>query len=170
MMLAVDVQKERIVAITANDEYLALSYVWGKVKSFSLRKENFKKLQQPGGLSAIFKHLPRTIQDAILVTRQLGHRYLWIDSLCIVQDDVEFKSKLVDKMDLVYENAFMTLIAASGSDSNSGLPGIGTSPRTSEQQFADVSQDLRLIYARTHTALLDMIWARRAWTYVALPS
>jgi hypothetical protein len=164
MMLAINVQKEQIVAITANDEYLALSYVWGKVNSFTLRKENFKKLQQPGGLSAILKQLPRTIQDAILVTRQLGHRYLWIDSLCIVQDDVEFKSKIIDKMDLVYENAFMTLIAASGSDSNSGLPGIGTSPRASEQQFADISQDLRLIYARTHTALSDMIWARRAWT------
>ncbi|KJZ67960.1 hypothetical protein HIM_12651 [Hirsutella minnesotensis 3608] len=170
MMLAVDVQKERIVAITANDEYLVLSYVWGKIKSLSLRKENFKNLQQPGGLSASFKHLPRTIQDAITVTKQLGHRYIWIDSLCIVQDDVEFKSKIIDKMDLVYGNAFMTLIAASGSDSNSGLPGIGTSFRTSEQQFADISQDLRLIYARTHNALLEMIWASRAWTYVALPS
>lgn len=164
MMLAVDVTKERIAAITANDEYLALSYVWGKVKSFSLRKENFKKLQQPGGLSATFKLLPQTIRDAITVTRQLGYRYLWIDSLCIVQDDAEFKSKIINKMDLVYENAFMTLIAASGSDANSGLPGIGSSSRTSEQQFADVSQDLRLIYARTQTAILETTWASRAWT------
>lgn len=168
MMLAVDVEKECVAAITADDQYLALSYVWGKVMSFSLRKENFNELQRPGGLSKIFQELSRTIQDAIAITRHLGQRYIWIDSLCIVQDDVEFKSKIIHKMDLVYENAFMTVIAASGSDSNSGLSGIRKSSRTPKQRFADVSQDLRLIYARAHTNLLETIWAKRAWTYVPL--
>jgi len=71
-------------------------------------------------------------------------------------------------MDLVYENAFLTVIAASGSDSNSGLSGIRKSSRTPKQRFADVSQGLRFIYARAHTDLLETIWAKRAWTYVPL--
>lgn len=96
--------------------------------------------QRPGGISKIFPKFPRTIQDTITFAKQLGQRYIWIDCLCILKDDEEFKSRIIHKMDLVYGNAFMTLIAASGSDSDSGLSGIGIPPRKSKERFADVGQ------------------------------
>lgn len=74
MMLAVDVDKECATAITTDDQYLALNYVWGKAKSLCLQKANFKQLKRPGGLSKIFPKLPRTIQDAITFAKQLGAR------------------------------------------------------------------------------------------------
>lgn len=167
MMLTV-VDKECVTAITT-DEYLALSYVWRKAKTLCLQKANFKQLKRPGGISKIFPKFPRTIQDAITFAKQLGQRYIWITCLCILKDDEEFKSRIIHKMDLVYGNAFMTLIAASGSDSDSVLSGIGIPPRKSKKRFADVGQDLRLIYAPTHTNPLKEIWASRAWTYLTLP-
>jgi hypothetical protein len=61
--------------------------------------------------------LPRTFQDAILITRQFGLRYLWIDSLCIVQDDEEDWRKESSAMASIYSNAYLT-IAASNSFSD----------------------------------------------------
>lgn len=57
--------------------------------------------------------LPRTIRDAIYVTRILGIRFLWIDSLCIIQDSDEDKLHELGRMHHVYRYAFLTLIAAS---------------------------------------------------------
>jgi hypothetical protein len=63
--------------------------------------------------------LPRTFQDAILVTRRLGIQYVWIDSLCIIQDSAEDWSKEAAKMTDVYLNSTVT-IAADGKLSNNG--------------------------------------------------
>lgn len=115
-----------------------------------------------------FSKTPRTIRDALTFAKQLGQRYIWIDCVCILQDEA-FKSRIIHKMDLVYGNAFMTLIAASGSDSDSGLSGNEIPPRKSKQRFAYVGQDLRFIYAPAHTNILKEIWASRAWTYLTLP-
>lgn len=108
-----------------------------------LTEGQFQATQRPGGISKIFPKFPRTIQDAITFAKQLGQRYIWIDCLCILKDDEEFKSRIIHKMDLVYGNAFMTLIAASGSDSDSGLSGIGIPPRKSKHhthQPGDLSE------------------------------
>ena len=65
--------------------------------------------------------LPATFQHAIQVVRSLGFRYLWIDSLCIVQDSVQDWSSESIKMAQIYENAAITLAAVDTDDSDSGL-------------------------------------------------
>ena len=65
---------------------------------------------------------------------QLGFKYLWVDALCIVQDDPDDQSQQIAKMATVYSSAFLTIVAASGDDANAGLPGFGSSNRLYEQQ------------------------------------
>lgn len=66
--------------------YCALSYCWGGGNNFAVTNtSNLKERTQSIDMSN--GSLPRTIRDAILSTRRLGDRYLWIDGLCIVQDD-----------------------------------------------------------------------------------
>ncbi|KAE9365118.1 HET-domain-containing protein, partial [Stipitochalara longipes BDJ] len=67
--------------------------------------------------------LPQTIQDAITVTRKLGEKYLWIDSLCIIQDSETDKLQEIGRMDEVYKNAFLTISAASGKGCHDGFLG-----------------------------------------------
>ena len=63
--------------------------------------------------------LPRTFKDAIAITKELGYRYLWIDSLCIVQDSVEDWTQESGYMAQIYGNAMLNL-AACGSSSDAG--------------------------------------------------
>lgn len=65
--------------------------------------------------------LSQTVQDAILVTRKLGVRYLWVDALCIVQDDESSKNKEIDRMGKVYANAVLTISASSSQSAAEGF-------------------------------------------------
>jgi hypothetical protein len=58
--------------------------------------------------------LPRTIRDAIEVTRAIDYRYLWVDSLCIIQDDEQDRDFQIAMMDQIYSNADLTIAAGSG--------------------------------------------------------
>jgi len=67
--------------------------------------------------------LPETFRDAVQVTRELGIRYLWIDSLCIIQDkhdcrDWYHEANLMDK---VYLHSYCNISAADANDSTGGL-------------------------------------------------
>ena len=75
--------------------------------------------------------IPKTIRHAIELVGLLGERYLWVDRLCICQDDEETKASQIDIMGDIYGNALVTIIAASGWDANHGLRGIEgiTGPR-----------------------------------------
>lgn len=86
------------------------------------------------------RDLPRTIADSIRLVDQLGLEYLWVDALCIIQDDAKDQSYQIGKMATIYSAAFLTIVAASGEDSNAGLPGFGSSPRLFEQQEVVVHQ------------------------------
>jgi hypothetical protein len=163
-MLLIDVEDECIVKSPARPRYAALSYVWGKTKSILLQRDNFASFQEPRSIANILNKLPQTVQDAMVLTRKLGYRYLWVDGLCIIQDDDRFKSSIISKMNLVYANASLTIFAASGSDANAGLPGIGKSPRDIDRRIARVGNDLALVYSRSHQNLAKSIWATRGWT------
>jgi Heterokaryon incompatibility protein (HET) len=64
------------------------------------------------------------------LVRALGERYLWVDALCIVQDDEENKTRQIANMDVVYGKAFATVVAIHGASADAGLPGVrpGTRP------------------------------------------
>lgn len=93
--------------------YLTLSHCWGRVHIIRLLEclEAFFQQDLP------FSNLPPTFQDAVTITRRLGFSYLWIDSLCIIQDSVDdwnYESKLVGQ---IYKNAFCNIAASDALDS-----------------------------------------------------
>ncbi|KAK1777571.1 heterokaryon incompatibility protein-domain-containing protein [Copromyces sp. CBS 386.78] len=101
--------------------YTALSYCWG-----STQKSDRPYLTTT---TTVEKHLselpwdllPKTIQDAILLTRAIGIRYLWIDSLCIIQNSNADWEKEAAKMGTVYARARLVIAATTGADAEAGL-------------------------------------------------
>ncbi|KAF7502699.1 hypothetical protein GJ744_005238 [Endocarpon pusillum] len=79
--------------------YIALSYRWGGPQQMTLTSSTLKTLQKGIKLD-IF---PRTLKDAVTVTKQLGFRYLWVDALCIFQDSLQDKATEILKMDSFLE-------------------------------------------------------------------
>jgi hypothetical protein len=100
--------------------YVALSYCWGGEQPHALTLSNMNRYEQEIS-SAV---LPQSIQDAIFTTRKLGLRFLWVDSLCIVQDSMADKDFQMARMGDVYGNAYLTLSAASASSCHDGFLGV----------------------------------------------
>ena len=96
-------------------EYLALSHCWGGDIPFKLVEGNIETYQK--GIPVL--ELCENMQDAFSITRNLGFYYIWIDSLCIIQDCNEDWAKEAVRMGAVYSNAVCT-IASTGSASSTG--------------------------------------------------
>ncbi|KAJ4124393.1 hypothetical protein NW754_000090 [Fusarium falciforme] len=132
-LILLDVKQMRLFKSDRHCRYLALSYVWGKAKQFRTVKSNFQELQQDGALLRVRDQLPQLINDAIAFVADLGETYLWVDALCIVQDDPEVKELYVPYMDKIYGQALLTIVFLAGSDANCALPGVATGSRTPSQ-------------------------------------
>jgi hypothetical protein len=164
-LILIDVLDRRITyPVQPGTRYLALSYVWGRRRMPMLLRQNFKAWGAENGLGHCWGEIPTSIQDAIILTQRLGERYLWVDSLCIVQDDPNLKSRLISRMDLIYNHAWLTLVAASGDDAWSGLSGVREWSRNENQLVASVNKDLTLICPVEHETIRDSTWASRGWT------
>jgi hypothetical protein len=154
-----------VVQAPSSCRYLALSYVWGLVEVFKLTTKNFGQLQAAGGLKKVWQNLPNTIRDAITLTSSLSIRYIWIDSLCIIQDDDRDKTSLIPYMHLIYDRAFMTIVAGTGKDAEAGLHGVRTDSRAHAQTVEEILPGLRIICPKHVTDALDQsIYESRAWT------
>ncbi|KAF2819635.1 HET-domain-containing protein [Ophiobolus disseminans] len=103
---------------TLAEKYIALSHCWGKGRPLILTTENYASFLE--GISVA--NLPATFRDSIDICRRLGVRYLWIDSLCIIQNDAGDWAREAQSMGSVYHNAYLTISAArSASDSEEFL-------------------------------------------------
>ncbi|KAF2996751.1 hypothetical protein E8E14_001693 [Neopestalotiopsis sp. 37M] len=116
----------------AKIRYIALSYVWGGPQPLNLLKSNAEHLECEGSLLEVV--IPQTISDAIEVTRKLDVGFIWIDALCIIQDDDHDKIEQIDSMSMIYRSATLTIIAACGGDCNAGLAGLRAGTREFEQR------------------------------------
>jgi hypothetical protein len=107
--------------------YIALSYCWGpreknlSAPTFATTSSTIKAHQQ----ALPTEQLPQTLLDAIQLTRDLGIRYLWADSLCIIQGDDETARedwyKESSMMAAVYGGAWLTIVASWGESMHAGL-------------------------------------------------
>ncbi|KAH7080586.1 heterokaryon incompatibility protein-domain-containing protein [Paraphoma chrysanthemicola] len=99
--------------------YLALSHCWGSIKNRPLRttRPNIEKHKLQISLS----DLPKTFQDFVEFAQGLGVKYIWIDSLCIIQDDREDWHSEAERMGDVYRNAALVVAASGAKDSTEGL-------------------------------------------------
>ncbi|KAK1622364.1 heterokaryon incompatibility protein-domain-containing protein [Colletotrichum phormii] len=101
-----------------HDRYITLSYCWGQgSKHFTTTNETMQARKEGVPLDS----LPQTLRDAVFITRALGVRYLWIDSLCICQDDLKDWERESGQMAAVYSNSYLTIAATKSSDINGGL-------------------------------------------------
>lgn len=103
--------------------YIALSHCWGKPTDEEKQRYCTTNKNIVGRVEQGFKitELPWTFQDAVKVTRELGIRYLWIDSLCILQDDDKDWTLESASIQDVYTSAYCTVAATSAIDSNAGF-------------------------------------------------
>ena len=99
--------------------YTALSYTWGTGPNGPCRttKNNFNEHMR--GIA--WDKLTKTIQNAICVTHALGLKLLWVDSLCIIQDDQMDWENEAAKMSDVFAGSVLTIAAAAAIDSCGGL-------------------------------------------------
>lgn len=152
-------------------EYAALSYVWGGPQKVTLLNENRAALQQDGAL----KDLPQTLADAIVFTAALRLQYLWIDAICIIQDNNDDKAIQIGNMANIYSYSIITLIAATGKNADSGLPGV-TAPRDGWQTEVRVpvpENDVPMSLVPSMNGLIDeesnflagTVWSTRGWTF-----
>lgn len=87
--------------------YLTLSYSWGGIEPFMLTTENYKACRSGIAISK----LPKTYRDAIFITRRLGLRYLWIDSMCMKQLDREEWAAEAGHMGSIFAGSLCTIAA-----------------------------------------------------------
>jgi hypothetical protein len=150
--------------------YVALSYCWGLNPNVVITTSaNFAAHKKCLEMSK----LPKTIQDAIIITRNLCIPYLWVDALCIIQKDAEDWARESGKMCQVYSNAEITISASSASASNEGIFGLqkyGLPPRA--LQYREHTLYTRVNTNREHnryTMQMCVLDAppinRRAWTF-----
>jgi hypothetical protein len=155
--------------------YIALSHCWGgKLPAYWTTKET------PAArlFNIPFDPFPKTFRDAIIMTRQLGVRFLWIDSVCIVQDDENDWQRQAAKMCNVYSQSYLTLAAVYSPDCDGGL--FSNSDECQAREIGSFTQDdLQCkVYARLVPNYFHFwdsggydVFAkspplfRRAWTY-----
>ncbi|KAK1752728.1 heterokaryon incompatibility protein-domain-containing protein [Echria macrotheca] len=104
--------------VAAECEYVALSYCWGEPQPNTTRRENLRARLESG---IDMETLPRTIQDAARATLALGLGYLWVDAMCIVQDDPTDVKREIWNMGKVYQMATLTLFASAASKASEGF-------------------------------------------------
>ncbi|KAK5657965.1 hypothetical protein OQA88_2517 [Cercophora sp. LCS_1] len=98
--------------------YTTLSYRWGDPASL----HTTTKANLEASLHALsFDDLPLTFQHAIQITRAIKVSYIWIDALCIVQDDDADKAREIFRMDLIYATAICMISASSSEDTHAGI-------------------------------------------------
>ncbi|KAI1158619.1 heterokaryon incompatibility [Nemania serpens] len=144
---------------------LALSYVWGLADTLRLTTLNKADLKQPDSLRRYEKFIPKTIRDAVSLVEKIGQKYLWCDALCLVQNDPDDMSRGVNTMDLVYENAELTIVAANGHDANAGLPGVHEGTLIPPKFSREITPGVRLGgYIALEQRLRRSAYSSRAWT------
>ncbi|KAJ3578478.1 hypothetical protein NPX13_g2090 [Xylaria arbuscula] len=159
----IDVKHKRVVLHDRSCRYIALSYVWGRNTKGLLTRSTVNKYTLAGSLEQ--EDIPLTIRDAIALVADLNERYLWADSLCIIQDDVADKRKYLPMMGDIFSAATMVIVAAV-ENAHSGLPGRGSSERRQRRPVEKIQGiEFTIGAPDPQDHLATTTWDRRGWTY-----
>ncbi|KAE9982747.1 hypothetical protein BLS_005489 [Venturia inaequalis] len=168
----VDVYELRLVSGRPELPYVALSYRWGQTAGLRLQNASIVDFQKSFTLPHLDNRIPHTIRNAMDVVKLLGERYLWVDTLCISQDDTLTKSREIDLMGAYYANAIVTIVAADGEDADYGLRGFeGLSQKRDldlDALAVDFGKEYKLV--NTDIGYGEGKWAcspyfKRAWVF-----
>ncbi|KAK4504316.1 hypothetical protein PRZ48_005232 [Zasmidium cellare] len=157
----IDVKANKVVSLRHTPRYFALSYIWGPTMA-SYHASNLLSTE-------LSDSLPRTVQDAMLLVERLGEQYLWVDTLCIDQPNLEEKHDIVAHMGSIYRNAYATIVAASAEDSSIGISALYPSSRRAETPRKMKSQHNAFSLLPSKPQLEGLVerckWSSRAWTF-----
>ncbi|RDK42512.1 HET-domain-containing protein [Aspergillus phoenicis ATCC 13157] len=160
----IDTRQRCITIAPAACRYAALSYVWGATSSdLQATTMNIKDLMRKGSLDS--RSLPQIIDDAIVACMKMGIGYLWVDRLCILQDDdPSRKAHWLNSMGDIYAQAYVTIIALAGKNAQHGLPGVNLVKRPAS--WTGTTQGIYLIEKTpAYTECLRKSrWSTRGWT------
>jgi hypothetical protein len=154
----IDCVTRKIIEAPDECKYAALSYMWGQPSP----EPSARGVQT---LGEDLPRLPKTIEDSISVTKELGLRYLWIDKYCIDQSNKEEKYLHIHQMDLIYAGAELTLVAAAGNHPDHGLCGFNGPPRNLQESLRLGDYLLTETLPDPEQSVEGSEWATRAWTY-----
>ena len=162
----IDVHLRCIIRPLAQARWIALSYVWGGVDAVQTTTRTLELFQKHGALDSCDPPLPQTIIDAMEVVQQLGMDYLWVDRLCIVQDDQNTKRQAMAAMHKVYHLATCTIVAAEGLSIGHGLLGVRPDSRGWQQVVEEIRPGLRLAALKNPVLKFDLhaAYNKRGWT------
>ena len=166
----IDVHTRSIRLAQSSARYVALSYVWGPIfraryAGWSWTSASSEKVKGTVEI-ALPPKLPQTVEDAIEFTAKISERYLWVDVFCIDQHDPQHRQRQINNMDLIYQSAYLTVIALDGDHSDAGLSGISRPIRQMTQPTVKIAAG-ELIATHipvTWTSLGSSSWDQRAWT------
>ncbi|GKT95232.1 hypothetical protein Ct61P_13082 [Colletotrichum tofieldiae] len=160
----------KIVQPSEPVRFVALSYMWESSEGAGhaqLENANAHNLETPGSLTSVT--LPPIITDTISLCRDLGERYLWVDRLCIVQDDEHSKPNQIDGMDRIYQSASFAIMAALNDRNGNGFPGYAGNPRRPRASLWGPARNRNVgrgIDPNGMQAVVDAsLWNRRGWTF-----
>lgn len=143
---AIDTNLQPVLVSTVDMEvsktrYMALSYRWPEDFPNEAKSTRQTVLKNMRGLNT--SKLPRSFNDVFHVAAQMGINYVWIDSLCIVQDDTEDWNREAARMSQIYRNAYFTLAIAvrSAAAPHQGLFRRGDPSKIHSESFACPLED-----------------------------
>lgn len=102
---------------TSEEAYATLSYCWGDDQVVKTTNATLAQHQ----VSIRTSDLAQTLQDAVRVAQSLGLRFLWVDSLCIIQDDPRDITREINRMSAYYENGHLSICASVAAGSHEGF-------------------------------------------------
>ncbi|RMZ83421.1 hypothetical protein DV736_g6618, partial [Chaetothyriales sp. CBS 134916] len=162
----IDVEKKCIVPADYSYEYFALSYVWGSSACLKITRENEHLFAIEDSLTHHSGLIPQTILDAMELTSNFRQRYLWVDALCILQDDPQVLQSQIAAMKTIYSQSALMIAAAYGKDANAGLSRLRRGKHTAETTVEKI-QGIGLAPKPQgfDDAVNQSVWNTRAWTY-----
>jgi hypothetical protein len=157
--------------------YAALSYCWGDRKDAETQFKTEKASLEERCISLPNEYMTSTTKDAIAITRAIGLQYVWIDALCIIQDDKDDWSHEASRMNLVYRHAFVTLCSLNSNSCNESF--INRAPAVKvpfQSTLNKATKGSYLIRLRSNTGVKPgragykwdysmSKWSNRCWTF-----
>lgn len=138
-------------------DYITLSYCWGSTEHFLTTQRNTSS--HTAGIP--WDRIPQTLKNAMQLTLELGVEFIWIDALCIVQDDANDWRQHAVKMGEIYQNALLTISATASQNIHSGIfvgqryPAHNLSGRLSSMGGVDIY--VRRACRQTHVGLFEHV-------------
>lgn len=167
-LLLIDTKECRLVRGQTDWEFVALSYVWGRTDMLVNEQNILPELMQEEALSTHAFHgrkIPPVVTDAMKLVSSAGERYLWVDSLCIVQDSQK-KHDDMALMDVIYSRAKFTIVSLDGESASSSIPGVcPNSRRPPMLKYYSGKFTFTSVPPRLEDLAEKAVHTTRGWTY-----